>query len=404
VVGCGSTPNATPDAGADAGVAETQPPPLAPPKSHIYPPAFVEGPHGAFPQAVNAGGPILTPTVVPVFFTGDGLETDLESLLSQLPASTYWSALQAAYPAVGALTVAPSVVLTDTPPTMATIDDVAGYIAGKLGSGDPAWPAITPNSVYVMYYPSSTTLTLGSATGCQGFAGYHSYWHTAANDTFIFAAIARCDKLETLDVATQNTTHEIVEATTDPLFGPTPAYSSVDLDHVIWTQYPGNELADLCEDESLSYQRLIGSYLTARFWSNTSAMAGHDPCAPAISAVYYNSVPVMNDDITFMASGQSVSTKGVSVPLGKSVTVDVQLFSDAPTVPWALQAQDASSYLFGGPTELTFTWDTTMGNNGDTVHLTITRVANDPNGGSELVIYSTQSSSSYHAYFALAGN
>ena len=42
-------------------------------------------------------------------------------------------------------------------------------------------------------------------------------------------------------------------------------------------------LADLCEDEALSYQRLIGTYLTARFWSNPSAMAGHDPCAPAIA-------------------------------------------------------------------------------------------------------------------------
>jgi hypothetical protein len=353
---------------------------------------------------VNAGGTVLSaPNIVPVFFASDGLESDLEDLLSQLPASGYWTALRNAYPAVGPITIASSVVLSDTPPTTASIDDVADFIAGKLSASDPAWPAVTPNNVYVMYYPASTTLTLGSSVGCDGFAGYHSYWHTTTNTNFVFAAISRCPMLQTLDVATQNTTHEIVEATTDPLFGITPAYSSVDLAHIIWTQYPGNELADMCETEGLSYQRLIGPYLTARFWSNPSAANGHDPCAPVIAAPYYNSVPVTNDAVTLMLSGQSVMTEGVVVPLGMSVTVDVQLFSDAPTAPWTVQAQD-SSYLFGGTPELTFTWDQTMGNNGDTLHLTITRVANDTSGGTEFVIYSTQSSSSYHAYFAVAGN
>ncbi len=380
------------------------PPPWLRPTGNPEWQGFVEGAHGAFPQAENAGGPVLNaPNVVPVFFSGDGLESDLEDLLSQLPASAYWSALRSSYSLVGPITIAPSVVLTDTPPMMASIDDVANFIAGKLSAGDPLWPATTPNNIYVMYYPASTTLTLGSSVGCQGFAGYHSSWHTTSNATFIFAAISRCPMLNTLDVATQNSTHEIVEATTDPLFGATPAYVTVDSDHIIWTQYPGDELADLCEDEALSYQRLIGTYLTARFWSNPSAASGHDPCGPAIAGAYYNSVPVTTDNVTLMLSGQSVNTKGVTVPLGKSVTIDVQLFSDAETMPWTVQAQDAS-YLFGGMTELTFTWDQTMGNNGDTLHLTITRVNNGASGGTEFVIYSTQSSSSYHAYFSVAGN
>jgi hypothetical protein len=36
--------------------------------------------------------------------------------------------------------------------------------------------------------------------------------------------------------------------------------------------------------------------------------------------------------------------------------------------------------------------------------LTITRVNDGASGGTEFVIYSTQSSSSSHAYFAVAGN
>jgi len=405
LLACGSS-GGTADGGTDAAASgmDAQAPPWLVTTSNAHSVGFVEGAHGAFPQAVNAGGPVLAaPNVVPVFFSGDGLESDLEDLLSQLPASAYWGALRNAYPLVGPITIASSVVLTDTPPTMASIDDVADFIAGKLSASDPAWPPTTPNNIYVMYYPSTTTLTLGSSVGCDGFAGYHSSWHTTSNATFVFAAISRCPMLNTLDVATQNSTHEIVEATTDPLFGATPAYVTVDSDHIIWTQYPGDELADLCEDEALSYQRLIGTYLTARFWSNPSAMAGHDPCAPAIAAAYYNSVPVTTDTVSLMLSGQSVNTKGVTVPLGQSATIDVQLFSDAPTTPWTVQAQDAS-YLFGGATELTFTWDQTSGNNGDTLHLTITRVNDGASGGTEFVIYSTQSSSSSHAYFAVAGN
>ncbi len=367
---------------------------------------FAPGPHGAFPQAQDPNGTLLTaPNVIPVFFSSDALETDLESLLSQLPASAYWAALRKDYP-VGPLTIGTSIVLTDTPPATATVGDVGNFIASKLDASDPMWPPAATGNVYLMYYPSSTTLYDGSSVGCSGFAGYHSYWHTSAQVPFVYIAVSRCDKLQTLDVATQNTTHEIVEATTDPFFGTTPAYSGVDQDDIIWNQYPGWELGDLCEVEALSYQRLIGSYLTARFWSNIGAKTGHDPCAPMIAQPYYNSVPVTADDVTLTLSQGSVITKGVSVPLNTSKTIDVQLFSDAPTTPWTVQAQD-SSYLFGtGSPELTFTWDATTGNNGDTLHLTMTRVQNNASiGGTEFVIYSQQGSGgNWHAYFAVAGN
>jgi hypothetical protein len=176
----------------------------------------------------------------------------------------------------------------------------------------------------------------------------------------------------------------------------------VDDDHAEWNDYPGSELADLCETEPLSYVRTIGSYEVQRFWSNASAKNGHDPCVPLIAAPYYNSVPVLNDAVTY-ASNTTVTAKGVKVPLGTSKTIQVQLFSDAPTSDWTLSAQDAS-YLFGGTTQLTFAWDQTSGNNGDTRALTITRVANGPSGATEFAIYSTQSSSSYHAYYGIAGN
>lgn len=365
---------------------------------------FAPGPHGAFPQDINGGGGVLTaPVVIPVFFSGDGLETDLETFLGQLAASPYWSALSSEY-GVGPLTIGASIVLDDVPPGTASIDDVAAFIAAKLEAGDAgdagdagAWPAPTPNTVYFMYYPASTTLTLGASVGCTGFAGYHSNWHTSTNETYVFAAQARCPTLQTLDVATQNTTHELVEATTDALF---TGYASIDQAHAVWSEDPGYELADLCEVEALSYQRMIGNSLVARFWSNASAAQGHDPCAPPIAAAYYNAVPVLPDTVSITLSSQAVATSGVAVPLHQSKTIAVQLFSDAPTTDWMLQAQDLSS----SGSELTFAWDDASGNNGDTRELTITRQANGANGGTEFVIYSQQSSSSWHAYFAVAGD
>ena len=68
-------------------------------------------------------------------------------------------------------------------------------------------------------------------------------------------------------------------------------------------------------------------------------------------------------------------------------TIDIALYSDAPTTDWAVKAIDAAQ-LFGSPQELTFSWDKTMGNNGDVLHLTITRVAAGMGGGGEFLISS----------------
>jgi hypothetical protein len=211
---------------------------------------------------------------------------------------------------------------------------------------------------------------------------------------------ARCpDSFSLVDEATQTTTHELVEAATDPFID---AYSVMDPDHVIWGLFPGAEVGDLCEMEYLSYQRLLGVNLVARFWSNASAAAGHDPCVPPIPAPYFNAVPVLPDPVGLFQG--ALVTQGVTVPLGTSVTIDVQLFSDAPTGDWTLEAEDSSVFAASGPTELSFAWDVPSGNNGDTRKLTIARVKDGAIGGTEFVIHSYASASRWHEYFGVAGN
>jgi len=172
----------------------------------------------------------------------------------------------------------------------------------------------------------------------------------------------------------------------------------------VWSRFPGAEIGDLCEVESLSFQRLIGFDLLSRFWSNSAAAAGHDPCAPPITFPYFNSVPVLPDQIPVTIYSGQVITNGVAVPLGTSKTIDVQLYSDAPTGDWNVEADDAANFASVNAGELQFSWNKTTGNNGDTLQLTITRVKNGAQGGTEIVIRSYQSAAIWHAYYAWAGN
>jgi len=367
---------------------------------------FVTGPHPALPQATNATGTgqvLKAPTMVPIFYANDGLESDIESFLAQLPTSSYWSDLETEY-GVGPLTVAQSVVLSETPPQTASETDIIAFIASKIGT-DPSWPAPTEDTMYFMYYPASTTLTFsqGGATSCVDFAGYHYYGQNSSTSKFVFAVVARCNnsQIAPIDDATQTTSHELVEATTDPFL---LTYAITDPAHMVWSLFPGGEIGDMCELELLSYQRLVGNSLVARFWSNSSAAAGHDPCAPSINRPYFGAIPVLPDQVALVLGSQTFFTDGVAVPVGTSKTVDVQLFSDAPTGDWTVEADDAVGFSGVSPHELDLVWNKTTGNNGDTLQLTITRAKDGPYGGSPFIIHSYQSAGVWHEYIAFAGN
>ena len=365
---------------------------------------FAPAAHGAFPQEVNLesdGGVVTAMTVVPIFFANDGLQSGIEGLYAELPSSPYWSALEKEY-GVGPLTVAPSIVLSDAPPASATSLQTEQFINGKLAS-DKSWPAPTEGTLYFIYYPSTTTLSFSTETSCTNFLGYHSYGQTPSASRYLFAVQARCSggALSLVDDATQNTTHELVEAATDPFL---VSYATQDSAHLAWSLYPGFEIGDLCELETLTYARMVGKNMIARFWSNSSAAAGHDPCAPSIGSPYFNSVPVLTDPITVTINGQTMATTGATIATGTTRTIDVQLFSDAPTSAWTLLATDALDTTGTSPGELQFVWDKASGNNGDTRKLTIRRAKDGANGGSEFMIYSVQSQAVWHAYFGWIGN
>ncbi|MGH7329482.1 MAG: hypothetical protein ACREJX_14140, partial [Polyangiaceae bacterium] len=162
----------------------------------------------------------------------------------------------------------------------------------------------------------------------------------------------------------------------------------VDDNHIIWEfLLGGGEVSDMCAQALTSYYSPadLGSTVT-RSWSNKAAKAGHDPCVPTDGTPYFNSMPLLNEDVSVGGQGTS---KGVTIAVGATKTIEVDLFSDAPTTgPWTVTAEDSSA-LTGDTPELVMTWDRLTGVNGEKLHLTITVDHASQYGAEGFIIEST---------------
>ena len=69
--------------------------------------------------------------------------------------------------------------------------------------------------------------------------------------------------------------------------------------------------------------------------------------------------------------------------MGSSKTIELDLYSDAPTSgPWKVTVLDLTSAFFGGNPALSLSLDKTEGQNGDKLHLTIKALAKSSLGAS----------------------
>jgi hypothetical protein len=361
VAACGDNLQVAPDAAVDAA-----------------PPPFAEAPHPGVPLSTSHGGPVMAaPVVVPIFFAGDPtMQTQVEGFLAALSTSSYWHATTHEY-GVGALTVAPTIVTTDTPPT--TDAALKTWLKAQTDGTHAGWPAPSPDTLYAVFLPAGVSLsvTWGTVTdqSCVDFGGYHD---EVSGTPIIYALMPRC--LDQIDSISQVTSHELIEATTDPHPFTATAFGYTDNDHLGMSLAPGGELGDMCEYIRASSQRLVGNYMVQRTWSNAAAKAGHDPCVPSDGTPYVAAAPVLADDVMIdLGDGTPPTpTKGVSVPVGTSKTIDVALYSDAAIADWEVAPFDFASTLGGDPTELTLTINPATGNNGGKLQLSIYR---NRNGG-----------------------
>ncbi len=335
------------------------------------------GPYPAFrpvmPVLQSAGGPVLSaPRPVAITFPGDADADSLEDFVARVGATDYWARVTSQY-GIGAATALPPVRLASPAPATTTVDDIAAWLAASIDAQPPTLPAFDGNTVYVLFYPSTTSITSDGYATCTDFLGGHNQGTLADGRPFPFIIAARCPGASDLASLTRIASHELVEASTDPYPGTAPGYVGIDAAHFAFNVAFLSEAADLCDD----YPPFVPPdlpYSVQRTWSNASASAWHDPCGPeSAHEVYFNAAPVLPDTVTLY--GGEITTPAVVVPLGQSRTIEVDLWSDAPTSgPWQIAAVDAPTRM-GAPAELAFVFDRSQGLNGDKLELTIRRVA-----------------------------
>lgn len=363
---------------------------------------------------VNLGGAVLaSPRVVPVTYDGDPMRANIEAFVAAIGASEFWKTAVAEY-GVGPAASGRPVHLAETAAASIDDDEVRAWLAAKLdGSHGDVWDPPDGSTMYVVYLPPGTTYTLHGATGCKGFYASDQTLTVpdAASTAVPYVVVPRCPPLAGLDdwdTLSSTTSHELVEESTDPfkIDAKHAAWFTDDPDHVSWSFAPPfSEIADMCSADATAYVHVPDvDGAVQRVWSNAAAAAGKNPCVPAPAGqIYFNAAPVLLEDVPISFAGWSSTTKGVRVPVGETRSVELDLFSEAPTPAWSLKVVDWATALGGAP-ELAFALDRDHGANGDKLSLALTRLRPGAIGGSRFLVYSYTPAHAVTFWIGYAGN
>ncbi len=356
---------------------------------------FQPAPHPRMPQVANLGGPVLNiPKVQPILYQVDSDGASVLDFLAALASSPYWQAVTGEY-GVGPLQILPPVYLMGPPPAMIADDALQAQVMDNTAGAAPLWGPADPNTIYLYVLPQGTNASFSNGeTCCTDFGGYH-YEVRSSSASVPYAVGCSCPgavaSLSALQERTLAISHELVETTTDPLPFSDPAYRQQDFAHYVWTYLTGGELADLCAFNPDTAYRLPGTnFSVQRSWSNAAADRGDNPCVP-VSAIgpYVNAFAAL-EPITFGAGANTFPTQGLTIPLGTSRTVDVTLYSTAPTASWTVSAYTYEDFWGGDRSSLGVSLDKSAGSNGDVLHLMLSPRAANPNFGGEAFILLSQ--------------
>jgi hypothetical protein len=310
------------------------------------------------------------PEIVTVSYAG--YPYDVAAYAQKLVQSDWLAAVGADY-GVGLGTVAGSTVL-DGGPTTITDPQIMDLLSGLIADG--GIPTPNADTIYIVTFPQSTTITVNGSRSC-GFGGYHAFFALADGTPVSYAVIATCppksDGLETAEQGVQRrTSHEFIEAATDPLPGPnTEGYALIDGNDA-WTFCFG-EVADLCY-ASLDYVDSDAGFSATRVWSNSAALLGTgSPCIPAPTGEVYRNVSV-DPDGTGIVMASDVQNQSVTL------TFTVTGWSTAPVPDWNLWAFATGDQTFAPGVLLNGGTGVVAINNGTTATLKITVPKGAPSG------------------------
>jgi hypothetical protein len=374
---------------------------------------FSEAAHSPLPQLKYQGGLLLAaPEIVTVTFAGDANADALEAFDDDIVASAWWKTVTSGFcdgggTCVGTGSSGGHVRLT-TPPATSYTDATAGgpstlqlFLSDQIGAG--LLPPTGTNTLYVIYFPGSTGITLSeggaqTATSCREFNGYHNAILAQGAPGIPYVVVPECapeqgSNLDALQALTFAASHEILEGATDPFQTTlTPGQQTPTLGYYLdlndntvlgWDLLAGGEAGDLCVDVTGLHQdeATADGYTVQRIWSNANAAKGIDPCSPTPAGdIYFNVAP-------------EGSSSFIVLDVGGTATFEVDGFSTEAIPAWTLEGVDwiTSQGKLKSPL-LSFSFNgeamATIGN-GSKVQVTVTLDA-DPGqyGGAEGLLLS----------------
>jgi hypothetical protein len=362
--------------------------------------AFKTAMHLPLPQEVNLGGPVvMNPKVVAIAWAGDPMVSHFDKVIAELTGSGtsagYWTATTSEY-GVGPISSATIVHIMEAIPSSYSDSDLTTLIKLNTTGPDAGWGPIDPETIYVLAVPSGVKFDDGTGSKCcSSWDGYH-YEANQAGTRYPYAVVCSCPggfdgpAISDNDQLSVVTSHELVEAATDPFVNSNPAYAQPDENDLAWLLATDGELADMCEDlDDTGYLPAGSVQKVQRTWSNRAAAAGQDPCVPALTP-FAGTEPVMPDTGSVIFDGPMM-TKVVKIAIGQTRVVDLPMFSAAPVGYWQVVALDYNSDFLGNNTLLKLKLDKETATNGDVLHLSITPMGFDSSiGGALFFIESVQ--------------
>lgn len=336
-----------------------------------------------FPEVLSRGGPVQkTPKVLPIVFPGDPMKTQITQFTQKIATSNYWKEISPEYGVGTTITPLTTIEVAETAPTTIKSKEIETWLIGKLSGATPEFGAPDPNTLYAIYYPPGTSITMEDAgelgQSCEGYGGYH-YEVKVGTTKVGYAVMPRCGDIDELTIAAS---HEYYEWATDPFPATAAAYAKLDDGHWAWQAAFIGELSDICTflDPDNMRPAEIG-FTVQRHFSNKLSLAGKYPCAPVAGKTgpYLQAIPIPQDTATVPDYGSTglteyIDVKAIRVAPGTTKSADVLVYSDVPhsqQVPMRALAYDE---FYGGTATSGFTFelDQSYGTVGDKVKLKIT--------------------------------
>lgn len=337
--------------------------------------SVAEATHGKPPVVSNLGGPVLhSPNVVTFTFQDTANASTLQAFGAAIGSTSWFGQVLSDYtttsstPAGLSVSIAASADATyvdnggvglggDAGSSSGT--DLNGFVNQAIANAVTAGtiPAPDGNTVYMFYFPSTTTITGFVGQSCQDYGGYHfNQVYVDGTTPIYYAILPDCApgtsyEVEAITVAAS---HELIEATSDPApntgwsldTSPYPEAGTTPIEYRNdpWISMGYGEIGDNCVGTTWT---LGSGTIVQRIWSNSAATGGHDPCVPVPTGeTYFNASP---DKAIYVAN------------VGDTFTVDVTPFTDVARPSWQLDAIDYSQELAqevgaSGTAYLKFAW------------------------------------------------